>query len=100
LSSGAAARGPLAFVVLAATGEDIRGCINCSSCDDITTQSMDLTIGELMRLAARDDPQALSSRTLWAGDDLLFSRLECQAGIDLPAVILTLRREAELRGLA
>lgn len=60
---------------------------------------MDLSFGELMRAASRDDPIALTNNTLWACDGVLESSLRCQAEIDIPAVITVLRREANLRGL-
>lgn len=61
---------------------------------------MDLTIGEVMRAAARDDPAALTNKTIWVCDDFLASQPICQAGLDIPSVILCLCREAQVRGLA
>jgi heterodisulfide reductase subunit C len=59
---------------------------------------MDLTFGEIMQAAARNDPQALENSTLWTCDDLL-PRVRCPSGIDVASVILALVREAELRGI-
>ncbi len=59
---------------------------------------MDLTFGEIMQAAARDDPRALENSTLWTCDDLL-PRVRCPSGIDIASVILVLVREAELRGI-
>jgi heterodisulfide reductase subunit C len=64
------------------------------------TPQMDLSFGEIMRAAARDDPQALQNATLWACDDLIERNARCQAGLDIASVILVLRREAQVRGLA
>ena len=58
---------------------------------------MDLTFGEIMRAAARDDPRALDNQTLATCDELL-PRVRCPSGIDIASVILALVREAELRG--
>lgn len=91
-------RGPLPFIILAATGEDVRRCANCQSCADLLTPEMDLTFGELIRAAARDDPRALTCATLWNCDAVLESGC-CQEGLDIPAVIQALRQEAAMRGL-
>ena len=90
-------RGPLRSVILASTGQDVRECVNCDACDAWILPGMDLTFGEIMQAAARDDPQALDNSTLWACDDLL-PRVRCRSGIDVASVILVLVREAELRG--
>jgi hypothetical protein len=59
---------------------------------------MDLTFGEIMRAVERDDPCALTNRTLWVCDEVLESFAVCQGGIDIQAVIHVLRSEAILRG--
>lgn len=61
---------------------------------------MDLTIGEIIRGAARNDLRILSSRTLASCEDLLLRPLPCTAGLDLASILLVLQREAEIRGLA
>jgi heterodisulfide reductase subunit C len=71
--------------------------MNCDTCDAWMLPGMDLTFGEVMQAAARDDPLALENQTLWACDDLL-PRVRCPSGIDIASVILVLVREAELRG--
>ena len=91
-------RGPLPFIILSATGEDVRHCANCWACESLLTPEMDLTFGEVMQAVARDDERALTNRTLWACDGALASNPRCQEGIDIPAVIHALRQEAELRG--
>jgi len=93
-------RGPLRAIILAATGQDVRLCGNCSSCEQLTAPGMDLSLGEIIRAAARDDPQALTCDSLWACEDLMLQPIPCQAGLALPSILLTLQREAELRGLA
>ncbi len=93
-------RGPLRQVILASTGQDVMQCTTCWSCDDLLIDGMDISFGEIMRAAARDSSSALKNQSLWACDDLLEKNPKCQAGIDIPSVILALRREAQLRGYA
>ena len=95
-----APRGPLRQVILTSTGQDVLRCTTCWSCDDLMDDGMDLTFGEVMRAAARDDMQALTNNTLWACDELLERQPRCQAGLEITSVILALRREAELLGFA
>ena len=93
-------RGPLRAIILASTGQDVRLCGNCSSCERLTAPGMDLSLGEIIRAAARNDPQALTCASLWACEDLMLQPIPCQAGLALTSILLTLQREAELRGLA
>ncbi|HLC02343.1 MAG TPA: hypothetical protein VJK02_04855 [Anaerolineales bacterium] len=97
MTSSSRNRGPLRAVIMTSTGQDIRECTNCNSCDDWMAPGMDLTFGEVLRAAARDDPGALDNQTLWACDELL-ARVRCPSGIDIASVILALIHEAELRG--
>ncbi len=84
--------------VLAATSQDVRLCNGCQSCDDIFTPGMDMTFGELMQAAARDDPRALSNDTLWACEPLLRQPIPCQAGLDVAQVVRALQRLALREG--
>lgn len=93
-------RGPLRAVILAATGQDVRLCASCASCESLQASGMDLSLGEMVRAAARNDTGVLTCSSLWACDDLLLRPIPCQAGLSLPAIVITLQREAELRGLA
>jgi len=95
-----ASRGPLPFVILAATGEDIRRCSGCASCESIVAPGMDLTLGELLRAAAHDDVRALTSQTLWASEPILSPPPRCLEEIDVPRVIRALREEAARQGLS
>jgi hypothetical protein len=96
--SAAIQRGPLRFIILAETGQDVRRCANCRNCEDCMTPGMDLNFGEILRAAARNDPMALNNSSLWNCDDAFTNTIHCQEGFDIPAVIHTLRREAKLRG--
>jgi hypothetical protein len=60
---------------------------------------MDLSIGELMQGAARNDERILRCASLWARD-LRPGRLVCQQGINVPSVLEVLRQEAIRRGCA
>jgi hypothetical protein len=98
LQSETGERGPLPFIILAETGQDVRTCSNCRNCESWMAPGMDLTFGEILRAAARDDPLALQNRSLWNCDDAFTDGISCQEGFDITAVIRTLRREAKLRG--
>jgi heterodisulfide reductase subunit C len=91
---------PLHAIILAATRQDVRLCENCGNCNGRMAPGMDLTFGEIMQAAARNDITALTNKTLWTCDDLLASHLLCPNGIDIPAVIIALARESASRGLA
>jgi hypothetical protein len=47
-----------------------------------------------------DDEEALQSRTLWSDPVLEAARGACQRGLDLHKIMISLREEAILRGLA
>jgi hypothetical protein len=89
----------LPHIILCRTGEDVRRCTACWGCEALFDASMDLTIGELMQAAARNDERALACRTLWS-PALAASGIRCQQGIRVGAVIDALRAEAVLRGHA
>jgi len=94
------AHAPLAAVVLASTGQNVRSCQACQQCDDLRCEGMELTFGEIMRAAARDEVSVLASPSLWCCEPLIRRPLHCQADIDVPVVIEVLRQEAWRRGLA
>jgi hypothetical protein len=93
-------RGALRAVILAKTGQDVDQCCSCAGCESVTAPGMALTLGEIVRAARRDDPQALTCATLWACEDLLLRTIPCSAGLALNSIMIALQREAELRGLA
>lgn len=98
LQSETSERGPLPFIILAETGQDVRKCSNCHNCESWIAPGMDLSFEEILRAAARDDPLALQNRSLWNCNDAFTDSISCQEGFDITAVIRTLRREAKLRG--
>jgi heterodisulfide reductase subunit C len=90
---------PLPFLVLTKTGQDVRQCQACDQCDDWLAEGMDLSFGEILRYAARNDERALTCNSLWRCEPFLDRPTPCQAGLNIPAVINTLRQEAVRRGL-
>ena len=60
---------------------------------------MDLTVGEILQAANRNDESILTSQTLWNSDDLLERKLHCQAGLDVASVLLALIRLAQDGGI-
>jgi heterodisulfide reductase subunit C len=89
---------PLPALVLARTGQDVRLCQACDQCRDLLADGMDLAFGEILRYAAHDDERALACQSLWCCESLLAGLPRCPAGIDIPAIIHALRREALRRG--
>lgn len=92
-------RGPLPFLVLSSCGEDVRRCTSCWGCEALTAPGMDLSIGEVMQGAARNDERVLACTSLWIIESLP-GRIVCQQGINVPAVLEVLRQEAVRRGYA
>lgn len=91
-------RGPIPAIILASTNEDIRNCGHCQPCCLDTNPEMDLTLGEMLQMASRDDPAVFATQTLWNCDAVIENRERCQEGINLVRVIEALRDEAKLRG--
>lgn len=89
---------PLSFVVLSRSSQDVHLCQACDQCRDLHAEGMDLTFGEIMHLAARDDERAIACDSLWRCEPLLEKMGQCPSGIDVPTVIRTLRQEALRRG--
>jgi hypothetical protein len=84
---------------LASTGQDIRRCARCSFCADFVNPGEDLSLEGLLQLAAMDDEDALTSRTLWSEAALSQARARCSGRLDVEAILLALRAEARRRGL-
>jgi hypothetical protein len=60
---------------------------------------MDLSIGELMQGAARNDERVLTCTSLWTWETRP-GHVVCQQGINVPSVLEVLRQEAIRRGCA
>jgi heterodisulfide reductase subunit C len=89
---------PLAQVVYARTSQDVHLCQACDQCRDLMADGMDLTLGEILRLAAVNDERAIVCDSLWCCEPLLDKAGRCPSGLDVPAVIRALRQEALRRG--
>jgi hypothetical protein len=90
---------PLRHIILARTGQDVRACKNCDTCKRLPGNGSEMTMGEIVRAAARDDPKAITNQALWRleADDL--SAYPCQAGFNLAEIMMVLWQEAARRGL-
>jgi heterodisulfide reductase subunit C len=91
-------RGPISAIIRATTNQDIRACGKCQPCCINSHPDMDLTVGEMLQLAARDESAVFISSTLWNCDSVITEDGHCQEGINLSLVIKSLRNEAKLRG--
>ena len=91
-------RGPLRAVILAKTGEDVRQCTSCWHCEQEIEAGMDLSFGDIIRAAAKNDPAALNNKTLWNCDIVIQQNPICPSGLDRNLVIHALREEAQIRG--
>ena len=60
---------------------------------------MDLTIGEILQAASRNDESVLTCQTLWNCDELIERKLHCQAGLDVASVLLALIHLARDHGI-
>lgn len=90
-------RGPLPYIILAQTGEDVRNCVSCELCEG-SFPGKNLSINELMQAAARDDTTILKKDALWTCEEQIESTTTCLGGIDIPKVLKALQQEAILRG--
>lgn len=86
-------------IILAATGQDVRQCRQCAYCETRLEDEQDLTLQTLVQLVALNDDEVLTSRTLWSDKVLDQARHLCASSLDLEAVLLALRAEAQRRGL-
>jgi heterodisulfide reductase subunit C len=84
----------LRAIILAATGQDVRLCNACSNCEGRLRPGMDLTPGEIFQAAARNDRSVLACRSLWDCDEIIERPPQCQAGLDIAAILLALQAEA------
>jgi hypothetical protein len=94
-------RGPLRFIVLAATGQDVSQCAACEACyvDGATEAEFDLALWEAFAAVREDDETALTSQTIWSLADARPEDVGCIKRLHLVTVARVLRREAYLRGL-
>ncbi len=98
----AAHRGPLRFIVLAATGQDVSRCRACEGCsiEAALKERFDLPVWEVLTATCQDDEAALTNRTIRVLAGACPEAVHCLQGLDVVAIARALCREAELRGLA
>ena len=87
-------------IVLLNTGQDVMRCMACQFCDNIPSKEMDIPITSLVQLINLNDEEVLTSKTLWSPEVLACAKEACSRQLNLEAIILALRAEAVLRGLA
>ena len=90
----------LRTVVLAATDQDVRKCRSCALCDDETFDDQDISLTMLVQMVIMNDEEVLTSRTLWSDQVFGAARHACTSALNLEAIILALRAEAQRRGLS
>lgn len=86
-------------IVKEATGQDISRCQACLDCEVSCPENIDIPIGSMVQMVMFNDEEVLTCRTLWSDCVLSKARLACSRGIDIHAVMLALREEANQRGL-
>jgi len=82
------------------SGQDISRCQACLDCEVSCPEDIDIPIGSMVQMVMFDDEEVLTCRTLWSDCVLSKARLACSRGIDIHAVMLALRSEAQRRGIA
>jgi heterodisulfide reductase subunit C len=89
----------LRTIVLAQTGEDVSGCCSCALCEEITDEAGDVSLSMLIQWILTNDERALTNATVWSDEVLCKADHVCANQLDIPAVLLALRDEANRRGL-
>jgi heterodisulfide reductase subunit C len=92
-------RGPLRFIVMNLSGQDIGNCSQCESCDCQFASSWDLHPCDVIRFIRENDERALSCRTIWVCQECQECYVNCPNEIDFGAIAYALRQEAQKRGV-
>jgi heterodisulfide reductase subunit C len=92
-------RGPLRFIVLNQSGQDINDCSQCECCECQFSSRWDLRPCEVIQLIRNNDERVLSSRTIWNCQDCSTCQANCPNEIDFGAIANALRQEAHKRGI-
>ena len=87
-------------IVKDATGHDVRRCGRCSYCVPQASPGDDLSLETLLQMVLMNDVEVLTSKTLWSDEVLQSAQRMCISTMDVPAIMLALRSEAQRRGLA
>ncbi len=77
------------------SGQDVFQCQGCLDCDVDIRDEMDIPLSSIVQLILADDEEVLYCRTVWSDAVLEVSHSACRRGLDLHAVMLALRQEAE-----
>lgn len=85
--------------IKAATGQDVSTCRGCQECNLPHEKEQDIPLGSLIQLVLMDDDEVLTCRTLWSDKVLNASGKACKRGLQLRAILLALRNEAQERGM-
>jgi len=95
-------RGPLRFIVLAITGQDVSHCQACGCCyvDGQVQARLDLSVSQVLAAAQENDPRALTNQTIWALAEASPAEVCCANRLDIVTVARALCREAQWRGLS
>jgi hypothetical protein len=89
----------LRHIVKKATGQDVFHCRECQMCDLESIDEMDVPLTTIIQMIMFDDDEVLTCRTVWSDQTLSLSSRACKRGLNLQAILLTLRTEAQERGL-
>jgi hypothetical protein len=94
-------RGPLRFIILAATGQDINDCTACQNCciDEALSTEFDLSIWQVMAAAQKNDEIALTNRTIRLLAEAPPDSIACPNEVAVVAIARALCSEAQRRGL-
>lgn len=84
----------LRTVVKRTSGQDVLVCQSCDDCGVDQHDDMDIPLSSLVQLILLDDEEALLCRTLWSDSVLEASRGACKRGLNLRAVMISLREES------
>jgi hypothetical protein len=89
----------LRAIVLAQTGQDVNRCCSCALCEALMDDEGDVSLAMLMQWILANDERALTNATVWS--DAVLTKVDhvCANQLDVPAVLLALRHEANRRGL-
>ncbi len=92
-------RGPLRFIVLNLSGQDIGDCSQCECCECQFSSRWDLHPCEVINLIRNNDERALTCKTVWACQDCQECYVNCPNELDFGAIAYALRQEAQKRGI-
>jgi heterodisulfide reductase subunit C len=89
-------------LILLNAGQDVRRCRDCAMCNARINEqhlidTMDISIETLVQMVLWNDEEVLTSRTLWSPEVYDALMHACVQGLNLQAIVTTLREEANIR---